>query len=110
MINTWGKSCGHRDNGGIDLVEREVTWRHGSLRRKAEHFGRLKRVNRSPVWDGLCAAQWAGRERGGRAGSKHSPDKGIGCRSFGEGSARARPLWGHRQRVSVDGMGVDSDT
>lgn len=106
MINTWGKSCGHRDNGGIDLVEREVTWRHGSLRRKAEHFGRLKRVNRSPV----CAAQWAGREGGGRAGSKHSPDKGIGCRSFGEGSAGARPLWGHRQRVSADGMGVDSDT
>lgn len=110
MINTWGKSCGHRDNGGIDLVEREVTWLHGSLRREGRHFGRLKRVNRSPVWDGLCAAQWAGREGGGRAGSKHSPDKGIGCRSFGEGSAGARPLWGHRQRVSADGMGVDSDT
>lgn len=33
MINTWGKSCGHRDNGEIDLVDGEVTWSHGRLQR-----------------------------------------------------------------------------
>lgn len=105
MTNVWEKSCKHRDKAGINQVNRKLTWRHRS------HFRWLQRLGRSfHVGWSMCLLHSGQDGKGrGQAGSRHCLGKGIRHHSLGEGSARPRPVGGHRQQVCADSTGVDSD-
>lgn len=58
----------------------------------------------------VCVLHSGQNEKGGgQAGSRHGLGKGIRCHGLGKGSARARPVGGHRQQVCAPSMEVDSD-
>lgn len=58
----------------------------------------------------MCLSHSGQDEKGGgQAGSRHCLDKGIRHHGLGEGSARPRPVGGHRQQVCADSTGEDSD-